>query len=300
MARIALVILALTMTGQVHANSCCGQTPSSYLVMYQHQKYTFSPSVSYTQSLGRVNNNEDFNVWGGDKKRVLQVLNLNAAAAVGESGQFFLASGHVTSNYQEDGNSASARNFSDTLVGYTHELIPEYTYSSWKPVVYLSAMVNAPTGHSIYDKNELSEGADVTGHNQWGFGAGITARKVFFPVTLLAQGKVLRLLAKDFSGTEVSGFYDSSLAGFVTYAFRWQDVSLTGGLTWNHLSSREITSIAGASGSSQVTTAIVSVQKPLNDNWALAFAVSDQTLIGEPRNTLLNRSYTLNFNYNYF
>lgn len=300
MGRVALALFFLFIAGKSQANSCCGQTPASYLVMYQHQKYTVSPSVSYTQSLGRVNSNDDFHVWEGDKKRVLQVLNINAAAAAGESGQFFLASGHVTSNFQEDGSSNSTRNFSDTLLGYSYEVVPEYTYSSWKPVVYLSVMVNVPTGHSIYDKNELSEGADVTGHNQWGAGLGITARKVFFPVTLLAQGKVLRLLAKDFSGTEVSGFYDSSLAGFVTYAFRWQDVSLSAGITWNHLSSRKITTLDSASGSSQVTTSILSLQKPLSDSWGLAFAVSDQTLIGEPRNTLLNRSYTLNFNYNYF
>ena len=33
---------------------------------------------------------------------------------------------------------------------------------------------------------------------------------------------------------------------------------------------------------------------------SLAFAVSDQSLIGSPQNTLLNRSYNLNFSYNYF
>jgi hypothetical protein len=282
------------------ASSCCGQTPTSYLVLYRHQKYSLSPSLGYTQSLGRVYESKDFNVWSKDKQRTVQTMNLNAAVSLGESSQFFASSGYLAATYTEQGASSSAGHFSDTQVGYSYELLPEYTFSPWKPVIFISALVNLPTGHSIYDRNELSEGSDVTGHDQWGAGLGMTARKVVFPFTLVLQGKVLRLLDKDFGTVRVSGFFDSSLAGFATYATRLWDISFTGGLTYNELTSRRLSTIAQPSAPTKVTTVIFSVQKPISDAVSMSFAVSDQSLLGSPQNTLLNRSYNMNISYNYF
>jgi hypothetical protein len=295
-----LVVFILCLPLQATANSCCGQTPASYMVLYQHQKYSISPSLVYTQSLGRVYESKDFHVWPQDKQRRVQMLNLNSAVSLGERGQVLISSSYVMATYQEQGDTSSASSFSDTQLGYSYELLPEYTYSAWKPVIYMSALVNLPTGHSIYDKNRLSEGADVTGHDQWGGGVGLTARKVIFPFTLLLQGKVLRLLPKDFATVNVSGFFDSSLAGFATYATRYWELSFTGGLTYNELSSRRLSTSDQASGRSKVTTVIFSVQKPISDTVSLSFAFSDQSLLGSPQNTLLNRSYNMNVNYNYF
>lgn len=301
MVRILIALIFLLSTSRSLASSCCGQSPTSYLVLYQHQKYSISPSLVYTQSLGRVyGDSEDFYVWPDNKKRTVQTLNLNAAVSLNEASQVFITTGYLMSRYQDQNGSASTGNLSDTLLGYSYEVLPEYTYSPWKPTLYVSALVNLPTGHSIYDQIKLSEGADVTGHNQWGGGLGLTARKVLFPFTLVVQGKVLRLLKKDFGTVEVSGFYDTSVASFLTYATRWWDISFTAGVTWNQMSSRQLSTSATSSGSSQVSTVVASVQKPINDDVSLSFAVSDQTLIGNPQNTLLNRSYTMNISYNYF
>lgn len=282
------------------ANSCCGQAPTSFMVLQQQQRLAVSPSVSSTRTVGRVFNSPDFHVWDSSKKRTIETVQINAAAALADHHQMFLTAGLLRGSYREETFRGQSTHASDTLLGYTYEALPEYTYSPWKPVIYVSALLNVPTGNSIYDDAELSEGAEVSGHNQWGAGLGLTARKVIFPWTMVVQARAIRLIEKDFSSVSVSGFYDASLAAFVTYATRLWDLSFTGGLTWNTLGSRRLSTMSSNSARSEVTTLVASLQKPINDSFVVSLAYADQTLWGDPRNTLLNQTVTFNVTYNFF
>ncbi len=297
---LTLTMMSIGFSNFASASSCCGQSPASFTVLNQAQKVSLVTSTTLTESLGRVySDTEKFYVWPDDKKRTVTGVNLVAASVIETRHQVFTQITYQRGEYQDGGDKASRSHFGDTLLGYSYEVLPEFTYSRWKPVVHVSALVNLPTGHSIFDENELSEGADVTGHNQWGAGVGVTARKVWFPVTLMTQAKTVRLFDKNFDRAQVGAFYDSSLSGFATYATRW-DVTLTAGLTWSHLSEKPIKNLNISAEPSEVTTSLIAAQWTATDSISLGASVSDQSLIGKPKNTILNRSYSLNFNYNYF
>lgn len=299
MERILLTIMALLSVDFVEANSCCGQSPTSYTVLYQRQKTMLSVGYSSIETQGRVFSNQDFFVWPDNKRRQVDVYQFQGAFTLTEWSQMFWSTGLLSSSFEQGLGTERSQHLSDTQMGFTYELLPEYSYSPWKPVLYASVFINAPTGRSIYAPGGMSEGADVTGHDQWGAGVGLTVRKVIHPVALVVQTKALRLFEETFSGTTVSGFYDLSMGGFATYNLPFWGLSGTLGWTWNQLSSRRISVSPVPSGDSQVGTLSVSLQKAFSDETSVALSYADQSLLGKAQNTLLNQTITLNLNYNF-
>jgi len=297
MGRILLVIFILASVAESFAGSCCGQSPASFMVLSSNQKLSVNTAYSVIESEGRVFNSDEFYVWN-QKKRQAQALQLNVAGTIADRHQYYVTTSFVSGSYKDVYGGTDASHLSDTQIGYTYEVLPEYSFSYWRPVIYLSALVNLPTGKSIYN-SQLSEGADVTGHEQWGLGAGFTARKVYFPLTLTFQARSLRIFSENFGALKISDFYDSSAAFLTNYVTRFQDVSVNLGVTLNHLSSRAITP-GGFSGEMQNMSLLVGLQKTFGDEWSAGLNYADQTLLGPAKNSILNRTMTLNLSYNYF
>lgn len=298
MGRLLLICGFLILSRPLWANSCCGQSPASFTILSLEQRLTASSSYSYISSAGRVFNSDDFYIWD-DKKRIIQAFQLNLASTLASRHQVFLNTSVLQGRYEDQIERASSQHLSDTQLGYTYELLTEYSFSYWKPLIYISAIANLPTGKSIYDDSSITEGADVTGHNQWGAGIGLTLRKVYFPLTITLQLKSLRIFSKEFNTTTVSGFYDNSLAFLFNYALSSYQVALNFGVTMNQLTQREI-SYSATSGVMQNTTLLFGLQKIFSDSWSAGFNYSDQTILGRARNSLLNQTASFNITYNYF
>ena len=300
MAHFLLITFILLSSPLLIANSCCGQSPASFTVLSLEQRLSLSTSLSYIESQGRVfEDSREFWFWDG-KKRQVQALGLNVASSIAHRQQFFVNLSLLNGHYKDSNESGTATNLSDTLIGYNYEIFPEYSFSYWKPIVYITALVNLPTGNSIYDSVSLSEGTDVSGHNQWGTGLGVTLKKIYFPWTLTLQGRSIYLIEKQFETLKVSGFYDSSAALLISYASQWFGLQLNSGVTFSHLSQRKISPSGTISGVSQNWSVLFGVQRPISDSTGIGINYSDQTILGPAKNSLLNRSIALNFNYNSF
>lgn len=324
MARILVASLLCLYSYNIFASSCCGQSPASFTILSLNQKLSLNTSYNLITSQGRIfQNSDEFFIWD-TKKRQIQALNLEVASQFKQRHQLFIKSAILSGLYEDSAGRDSAQNLSDTLIGYSYEVLPEYTFSYWKPIIWASVLINAPTGKSIYDQSQLNEGADVTGHNQWGTGLGLTLKKVYFPFTLTFQARSLFVFSRKFynngtldssqnsslsfhnsssnnlSSTQVSNFFDNSLALLMNYSSKLWNLSFTTGVTLKQLSQRRIQPANISSGISESTTLLLGTQKVLTDSTALSLSYGDQTLIGRARNTILNRTYTLNFNYNYF
>lgn len=301
MAHRILIIITISLIASIaQANSCCGQSPASFTILSLQQKLSLSLSHTLIRSAGRVYSDpKQFFIWE-NKRRQIQSTTLNAAGTFGQRHQLFINTSFMSSSYEDAVEKANAHHLSDTLLGYSYELLPEYSFSYWKPIIYITALLSLPTGHSIYDHSQISEGTEVTGHNQWGMGVGITAKKVYFPYTLTLQARSIRLLPEEFPLTEVLGFYDHSMAFLVNYASTFWSLAFNAGITWSYLSERRLQPSNISSNSTQVNTILIGLQKPLDEHWSAGINYSDQTLLGPARNTILNRNYSFNINYNYF
>jgi hypothetical protein len=294
------LILTIFTSQHVMASSCCGQSPASFTVLSLDQRFSLSSAVSYTKSIGRIyEESDEFYIWS-DKTREVHRTSINLAGSLGNRQQGFIKVNLLNGHYSDSFESGKSSKLSDTLVGYTFEALPEYTFSYWKPIIYLTAFLNIPTGHSIFDQNSLSEGTEVTGHSQWGVGAGITLKKVYFPYTLTLQVRTIELLEKQFTRTRVSSFYDHSVALLINYASNLWNLQFNSGLTWTSLSPKTLAPSQVRSGGSQSFNVLLGLQKSITENWVGGVSYSDQTLVGPAFNSLLNKSLSISFNYNQF
>lgn len=270
-------------------NSCCGQAISQLPILFDHQSIQTVTSISQTETLGRVFDGPDFYVWS-KKDRTSTNFNFSTSIQITDNKQFFISGAYHNTFFADINSNNNAKNFSDTLTGYSYEFLPEFTYSPVKPQGFVSFLLNIPTGHSIYDKNLLSEGTDVTGHNQWGIGAGLSLRKVFFPLSIIFQSRTLYLLERQFTYTKVLNFFDISNSLFFNFATNFWDISISLGLIRNDLSPKTISASTTKSMGSSVTSLIFVLQKIVNDNISFSLSYSDQSFLGSPKNTLLNKT----------
>jgi hypothetical protein len=297
--RLLVLLFCFVQSVKLSANSCCGQSPASFTVLNLEQRLSLNLGFAYLRSMGRALHSDEFLIWDG-KTREIRSLNLNLASTLASRHQVFLNSSLMQGYYAESNMTQTSNHLSDTLIGYNFELLPEYSYSRWRPLIYVSALINLPSGQSSFEPIRLGEGGDVTGHNQWGGGVGLTLRKVYFPLTMTFQARTLYLFAKSFPSVQVSGFYDSSLALLANYDTSIWNLTLNTGLTLTHLSQRRVEPAGETSDVGQNTTVLLGFQRPLTEQWVVGLNYSDQTLLGPARGGLvLNRGINLNFNYNY-
>ena len=297
--QIFIMSIGISYSHTVLASSCCGQSPSSFPVSFLGQKISILGSFAQTESLGRIYSNKHYLDWT-DKERKIQSLGLTAVWQYKDRQQLFLMTSFNRGIFVDEVQAGSVQNYGDTLLGYNYEILSEYSYSLWKPVIFISALLNLPTGVSIYDNTKLSEGADVTGHNQWGMGLGLTLKKVYYPLSLIFQIRTIELFRERFSEMEVSNFYDSSVSFFANYSTTFYSLTLNMGYTFNDISPRKVNSISESSSRMQNSTVLLGLQKNVKDNWMVGFNYLNQTWLGPASNSLLNKVVSLNLSYNFY
>jgi hypothetical protein len=194
----------------------------------------------------------------------------------------------------------------DTMVGFTYELWPEYSFSYYKPIVYISGFVNLPTGRSVFEGVAGPENIAVTGHGQWGSGVALTLQKTIRPWSLLFQAKSLRLFEETWGEASVGEFYDSSVQLILGYNLPIWDLNFNFGITQLELSSRKVklntdfilTDVR--SPNSRSTMLSFGLSRSVTENFNLALSFNDQTLLGQPKNTLLAQGVSVILSYNKF
>lgn len=287
---------------KIVASPCCGQSSSGLNVMTLRQSYSLNVTQSYSQALGRVYDSDpSFYVWPDSKQRTLSLTQLAFAVGVAPKIQILVNSAFQTAQFQDGDYQKSQSQFTDTTLGLSYEFLSEYKFSLYKPTGYLTLLTNLPTGQSVFDLDSGPEAINVSGHDQWGFGLGLTLNKVILPWTFLFQARSMYLSKKEFENSEVGDFFDSSFLFSLSYNLAKPNLVLSLGLTQFVLSSRTVQSFRQVHVSGSRSTALqFGILKSITDLLALSLTYSDQTLLGDPENSLLSQTISLNLNVNYY
>lgn len=298
------MLFLLTPTHKAQASSCCGGSPTSFMVPLNSETLSLNLSNSYIDGIGRAfKNNSDIVNWSS-KRRTINALNFSGSYLLSERLSLAGHGGFHFSRFNSEQQQATQTDQqpTDVLLSLNYEALPEYTYHPYKPKIFTSLFLNLPFGQSIFEPGTLSEGVNVTGHSLWGAGAGVTLYKAWFPFMINQQFKFLQLFSDELGGQSISSYYDFSTSTRLTYALT-RSLNIFTGVTWAYISKRTVNSIIlkGVSNSlealsSQSTTVSFGSSYSLNDQVNLSLSYADQTLIGLPRNVVLNRTYTFNVN----
>ena len=296
-------------TTKAFSLSCCGSSPVNYYIPEDHQDLNFTLGYSNVHAVGRVfQDTKNFIKWT-DKERLLNIIHFSASYKVKEKLSLSLQNAYYYSTYKDSSLDQVDENFGDTLLSINYEPnIYKIKSSPFKNSrVYTSALVNFPTGRSIFENRILPEAANVTGHDLWGLGAGLTVLKRIKNYNLDLQTKILNIFSDRINNQFISSYYDISISLMLSKSFSffstqsptWQ---ISTGLNWSYVSKRkrrgfEVVGENLSALSNQKTAAFFKLRKSFDDfNFILSY--SDETLLGRPRNTIINRTFLINLSKN--
>ncbi len=290
------------------ASSCCGQNSTNLNVMVQRQSYSLNLSHSLVSGVGRVfDPSNGFLVWQNEKSRQVHLTQIGGGFKIDSRLQAFVNAGYQTGIFEEFNFRQAESEMTDTSLGITYELLSEYTFSYYKPTVFITTFINLPTGRSVYEGQPGAENIAVSGHNQWGVGLGVTLYKVIAPWSILIQARSLRLSSKQFGDVNVQSFYDSSVQMILGYSLPFWKLNLNLSLTQMEMSDGSVTSKRVSQSlnfdqdaNSRSTALGIGFSRLITEKINLNFIYTDQSLIGRPKNTLITQGANIVLSYSNF
>lgn len=250
-----------------------------------------------------------------------QILRLESAILLSDRFQVGVVTPIVRRSRVANGSSGNATGLGDVAISTGYEILPEWTYSVWRPHGHVFAQILFPTGGSIYDSFVSSVGdsdsesapsaentADLLGLNARGKGfytlsLGTILQKNWGKWDVLLIGELRQPFTRTYTdqsdGSELKVI--PSLGGSATFGVGVSPVSslpfhlgLSAGPDTNGPIRTEGL-IDSKSVSQLVWNASLQVAYSIGDHWTSTLAYNDQTLIGPAHNVTLNRAIALSF-----
>lgn len=189
------------------------------------------------------------------------------------------------------GADASAAGWGDSDVSAGYEILPEWTYSPWRPHGYLYFQGVLPSGRAAQDPG-LRTAAEVRGYGVFQTALGAALFKNFSRWDVSAVPELRRFHPRGFGGgISVSGGWGAALqlgAGYSPPASGLR-VGMRIQPSWQEARTASYEQAFSRTLSKLVWTSGVDVSWMASDAWILALAYSDQTLWGPSRNSSLER-----------
>ncbi len=230
-----------------------------------------------------------------DDDESLSVFNLSGAYRIFDRGQIGASIPIVSRAMDSPEMYTTASGLGDLLFDFGYELIPDYTYSRWRPKGFVFLQVTLPTGPSTYDSVEPFQ-IDSRGRGFTTIGVGMVFLKTVSDFDFILTFEAHRSLPRTSdTGTGMSLEIVPSFGGTALLGAGWSP----GGGSFR----------IGASlspvyeGSMETYGDVESVSEPqlawntsiqagymLSDEWSLGLNYTDQTLMGPAHNVSLSRS----------
>ncbi|MDX9730810.1 MAG: hypothetical protein RBT63_03475 [Bdellovibrionales bacterium] len=190
----------------------------------------------------------------------------------------------------------SSSGLGDIGLNFGYEILPEWSYSSWRPRGAAFLSLTIPTGRSIQEA-DAAYLLDARGRGFWALGIGASFTKVFSTRSFgqwdtVATLEGHRSFPKDVRNQTLQGTlhpgWGASLAAGIGYNLGEARI---GAMLTNIYEDavRTTGSISSDGALARYVTAAITASYMLDDEWAVSLTASDQTLLGAPTNTSLSK-----------
>lgn len=275
------------------AASCCGGGSSFPGLIIGDYKAQLTTSLAYSAVVADAIDGDYF-ARPGSTSETGKTFLIDAAHRIGEYAQVSLQV-----PIQERSKGLSAKSESDSGIGdvslaYSYEILPELTYSNWKPRGFLFSRWKAPTSPSLYDSNNVLK-TDVRGEGFHSLSVGMMFVRQNASWDFLGGYEYQHRFSRDISSFYVEpGDRNSLILGF-GYSFSKSPLRLGWSSQVIHTNSVHV--FAGnnqqISDAQQVTNSTLTASYLFPDDIMVSGSYNDQTLFGPSRNIPLERSITL-------
>jgi len=295
MNRLVLFFAALAALSQAgFAAPCCGGTANIPSLISGDDRTQFTTTLISSQVVA------DAPVGGGIKNRKVndtetaQTLRVDAATLLSDRWQAGLTV-PMTRRYRARGdNRVSAFGLGDVSLNLAYEVIPDWTYSVWRPKAIAFVSMILPTGGSIYDAKELYR-IDSRGRGFYALSTGALLMKSWgvwdASLVLEAHRPFSRTISNELGALYLRPGLGAS--GSVAVGVSPMNGDLRIGMALNSNYDSPVSTEGVISGSGEkiyLWTPSAQVSYLANEFLSMSLLYSDQTLIRTSENTALNRS----------
>lgn len=267
------------------ASACCGGALALPSLITRDEKALLTQSLS----VGRVQSDVDARGYWTKKSDTDETLTLKIEGAALLSDRW--QSGGSMPIVTRSGSRGSSTNPGDFSAQIGYEFLPEWSYHPWRPRGVGSLTLTAPTVKSIYETNDSSI---TTGRGFWTLGAGAAFTRAWIKwdsqLTLEAHKSFDRQVSTaGFEGRIKPGF-GASLSAGAGYHIGQNRVGFA--ISSNHEDRIDAEGSVISTGSSQRwMTGTLSASHNAGNDWSWTLSYSDQTLLGDPSNTSLSKTW---------
>lgn len=271
-----------------HGSSCCGGGASTTALITNNDKAQLTTSLLFSSVHAQARTDGKWQKLDGDKTK--ETYTIEGSTLLSDRTQFGMSVPFQRNSYDAP-HDVSGSGVGDIRLNFAYEAVTDWTYSKYRPKVYVYTQGLIPTGKSIYDTQSV-EAVDSTGMGLWGLGVGVMALKTIKKWDANANLFIQKLFERSFDGTRIDpgNVYQFSLgAGYNTKDWRF-------GI--NNLAYVQDSGVATNTVSSKISTeryisSTLNVSYMVEEDLSVTASYSDQTLLGKPVNTQLSRGVFL-------
>lgn len=300
--RSLIFTVLIVSVNQALAAACCGGSSILPSLLTGDDKIQAQITYSTQNNLAYVDGNGNW--WHMGKADTSTVLKFDFATLISDRFQIG-ATLPVTERFIGPDSTPFA--FGDAAVDIAYEAIPEWSYSSFMPKGIMYLQVTAPTGRSIYETTNPTA-IDVTGRGFWAVAAGAILLKTWnnpwiggvWDSNLNFDFHLSQ--ARHFANSWGDGTYVPGNGYDISFGGGWNKGDLRLGANLGILFEDAVNGIANPNtgeidltGTAQKSwTGSLIVSYMMSRHLSLGISYADQTLFGQPQNTYLTKTISIN------
>lgn len=289
MPSILFLLLALVSVG-AHGAACCSAGGGNSNLIVSDDAATLGISASFAKVIGNVSVDGVSTFRSASDREWIQTFTLDGAYLLSDRWQIGAAFPLVRHFRATPDANASSFGWGDASFFSAFEAIPEYSYSNWKPRLFVYGQLRLPIGQNVYSSTS-SFAIDAHGKGYWTPSLGFLLIKVWDGWDLTLRGSVGRGVGRHFVTSTGDRWVQPGWEGLVSLAGGWSP----SGTAWRFgLSLAPTFETASNVASSKLSWDFnAEVSYVLDRVYLMNVGYLDQTLFGPARNTTLNRGLFL-------
>ena len=287
---LAFFFIQLGLIRHAAAAACCGGGFAAPAMIVGDDKAQVTGSFTHTKVISDV---DSLGIWyPREQSEQSETFRLEAAHIAWDRFQF----GASIPVVQRSGKGHQSTGFGDISETAGFEALPEWDYNVWRPRGFVYLQLTNPSGRDVNESRAAFQ-LDARGRGFWSTAIGAILTKTYRDFDFFVNLDLHRSYDHHFATSQASGELHPGWGGNFSLGagYNLQNWRFGSELTWTYEDPVRATGDLPSSGALQrFATASFAVTYLFKGELSTNVIYSDQTWFGEPNNTTLGRSVSLN------
>lgn len=277
-------------SAKVFAAACCGGGFSTPALITGDDKALITTTYSNSRIDTDVRSSGIWQKRTGDD--ISQIYKIEGARIYNDLYQFGFSI-PVQTRKRSGSLGETSTGLSDVALQVGYEFLPDWDYNPWRPKGVGFLTLTLPTGKSVYESDDAL-GLDSRGRGFWALGIGAAFVKSWGHWDANSSVEVHRSLEKSVRTSQLNGKVKPGTGGSIALGsgYNIKNFRIGSAIVWNYEDPIQVENSSEASPQRYATGSLLASYL-LPDNWAGTFSYADQTILGDPTNTSLSKTFSV-------